>query len=280
MLRSLNELEGYAIGATDGHIGKVADFLFDDEAWVVRYLVVDTGSWLSSRKVLISPIAIGEPSWTNRTLPASITRQQVQNSPDVDTDKPVSRQYELGYFGYYGYYPYYWGTSGLWGASDYPGTLMSGLGRGEPGVEPETLAADRARLAREIDEHRNDDPHLRSVNAVLNYSIEATDGEIGHVQGLLLDERTWGIRYLVVDTSNWWVGQRVLVAPAWIEGISWSERTVSINLTREAIRAAPPYEGAGTLDRAAEYRLYEHYRRDGYFRSASGGPDGAVHKYT
>ena len=137
----------------------VTDFLFDDEAWVVRYLVVDTGSWLSSRKVLISPISIGEPTWTDRTLPASITKEQVKNSPDIDTDKPVSRQYELGYFGYYGYYPYYWGASGLWAASDYPNTLLMGLGRAGADVEPQTVAADRARVAREVDQHRNDDPH-------------------------------------------------------------------------------------------------------------------------
>jgi hypothetical protein len=265
MLRSLNGLEGYAIGAADGQIGHVADFLFDDEMWVVRYLVVDTGSWLSSRQVLISPISIGEPTWTNRTLPVSITKEQVRNSPDIDTDKPVSRQYELGYFGYYGYYPYYWGAGGLWGASDYPGTLMMGLGRSESGVEPQTVAADRARVAREIDRHRNDDPHLRSVNAVMHYHVEANDGSIGHVQGLLLDEETWAIRYLIVDTSNWWLGQQVLIAPAWIDGISWSERTVSINLTREAVKTAPPYNAAGTLGRHEEISLHDHYRRAGYW---------------
>jgi hypothetical protein len=291
MLRSLNELEGYAIGAADGEIGRVKDFLFDDETWAVRYLVVDTGSWLSSRKVLISPIAVGEPTWADRILPVSITKQQVRNSPNVDTDKPVSRQYELGYFDYYGYYPYYWGASGLWGASDYPGTLMTDLGRPRSAVEPQTVAADRARMALEIDQHRNDDPHLRSVNAVMHYDIEATDGGIGHVQGLLLDEQTWAIRYLIVDTSNWWQGQQVLIAPRWIDGISWSERTVSINLAREAIRGAPAYDAAQTLDRAAEFRLHEHYRRTGYwadqvqrenpeFRPVKAVPERAVHKYT
>jgi hypothetical protein len=291
MLRSLNELEGYAIGAADGPIGHVTDFLFDDETWVVRYLVVDTGSWLSSRKVLISPIAIGQPTWTHRTLPVSITREQVRNSPDIDTDKPVSRQYELGYADYYGYFPYYWGASGLWGASDYPGTLMLGLARAPPDIEPRTVAADRAQLAREIDQHRSDDPHLRSVKAVMHYHIEASDGGIGHVQGLLLDEQTWAIRYLIVDTSNWWLGHQVLIAPRWIDGMSWSERTVSINLSREAIKGAPPYHAAGALDRTQELRLHEHYRRPGYwaeevklenpeFRAVKTAPDGAIHKYT
>jgi hypothetical protein len=269
----------------------VTDFLFDDEAWVVRYLVVDTGSWLSSRMVLISPISIGEPTWTDRTLPASITKEQVKNSPDIDTDKPVSRQYELGYFGYYGYYPYYWGASGLWAASDYPNTLLMGLGRAGADVEPQTVAADRARVAREVDQHRNDDPHLRSVSAVMKYHIEASDGGIGHVQDLLLDEETWAIRYLIVDTSNWWLGHQVLIAPQWIQGLSWSERTVSINLTREAVKAAPPYNAAGTLGRHEEMSLHDHYRRAGYWANelklenpqicaVKSAPDGAIHKYT
>jgi hypothetical protein len=123
----LKELEGYAIGATDGALGEVKDFLLDDEAWVVRYLVVDTGSWLSNRRVRISPIAIGKPSWSDGTLRVPMTTEQVRNSPDVDTNKPVSRQYEMGYFGYYGYYPYYRGTSDLWGAGNNPSALQPGV---------------------------------------------------------------------------------------------------------------------------------------------------------
>jgi sporulation protein YlmC with PRC-barrel domain len=231
----LNDLEGYPIEATNGAIGQVTDFLFDDESWVVRYLVVQTGEWLSNRSVLISPIAIGQPTWSYRTLRVPMTTDQVRNSPDVDTNKPVSRQYGLG------------------------------GGHAKEGVEPHTVAADRARVAREVDEHRNDDPHLRSANAVMHYHIKASDGGLGHVQGLLLDEDTWAIRYLIVDTSNWWLGHKVLIAPQWIQGVSWSERTVSIDLTREAIKASPPYDSAGTLHRHEEANLYNHYRRPGYW---------------
>jgi len=265
MLRRLKELEGYAIRATDGVIGQVTDFLFEDESWAVRYLIVYTGNWLSNRTVLISPIAIGQPIWSNRTLRVPMTMEQVRNSPDVDTNKPVSRQYELGYFDYYGYRPYFWGASALWGASDYPGALQAGAGRGESGVEPHTVAADRARVAHEIDQHRNDDPHLRSANAVMHYHAEASDGGIGHVQGLLIDEETWAIRYLIVDTSNWWPGHRVLIAPQWIRGVSWSERRVSLNLTRESVRGSPPYNSAASLHRREEIDLHNHYRRAGYW---------------
>src|SRR5664279_428506 len=123
MLRSMNDLEDCVIHATDGSIGQVKDLYFDDKAWVIRYLVVDTGSWLSSRNVLISPIAIGHPNWTEKVLPVSITKEQVKNSPSIDTDKPVSRQHEMRYLGYYGY-PLYWGGAGLWGGGMYPYIMM------------------------------------------------------------------------------------------------------------------------------------------------------------
>jgi hypothetical protein len=265
MLRSMKDLEGFVVGATDGTIGHVKDFYFDDEAWVVRYLIVDTGTWLSSREVLISPIAIAKPKWSERILPVSLSRAQVKNSPDIDTDKPVSRQYEMEYFGYYGYYPYYWDASGLWGASAYPDTLLTGIGYTGPGVAPHTVEADQARVAREVDQHRNDDRHLRSGNAIGNYHIEATDGDIGHVQGLLLDEETWAIRYLIVNTSNWWIGHQVLIAPQWIRDVRWLDRTVSVTMTRAEVKDAPPYDPAIPLDRGGEIRLHTHYARTGYW---------------
>jgi len=265
MLRRLDSLEGYAIGASDGAVGRVTDFLFDDEAWVIRYLVVYTGSWSSNRTVLISPIAIGQPTWSDGALRVPMTTEQVRNSPDVDTNKPVSRQHELEYFSYYGYRPYYWGGSALWGASDIPGASQADLGRAEVSVGPNTVAENLARVAREVDQHRNDDPHLRSANMVMHHQVKASDGTVGHVQGLLLDEDTWAIRYLVVDAGNWWLGHKVLIAPQWIQGVSWSERTVSINLTREAIKGSPAYDPAGTLHREEEIKLHNHYRRHGYW---------------
>jgi len=265
MLRSVNDLEGYAIHATDGLIGHVKDFFFDDEAWVVRYLVVEAGSWLTSRKVLISPIAIGDPNWTDKVLPVSITREQVKGSPDVDTDKPVSRQHEMEYFGYYGYYPYYWGGAGLWGGGAYPGAMLTGGGYAGSGAGYLTAQAEQARLARDTDGHEIGDPHLRSCKAVMKYHVEASDGGIGHVQGLLLDDETWAIRYLVVDTSNWWLAHQVLIAPRWIQDVSWSEHMVSVDLTRQSVKDAPPYQSAETLDRGGEISLHKHYERTGYW---------------
>jgi uncharacterized protein YrrD len=260
----MKDLKDYAIHATDGNIGHVKDFYFDDEAWVIRYFVVDTGSWLSSRKVLISPIAIGHANWTKKVLPVSITKEQVKNSPDIDTDKPVSRQHEMRHLGYYGY-PYYWGGAGLWGGGAYPGMMLTGYGGvsavpydADPKAQEVYARADEAR-------HRDDDLHLRSCKAVMNYHIEASDGDIGHVQGLLVDEQTWAIRYMIVNTSNWWLGHQVLIAPQWIKSVSWPEATVLIDLTRQAVKDAPPYDSTAQLNRTQETDIHEHYGRPGYW---------------
>ncbi len=263
MLRTLKDLENYEIGATDGSIGEVKDFYFDDHDWVVRYLVVDAGTWLTSRKVLISPRSIHHPDWSQRLLPVSLTREQVKNSPGIDTDKPVSRQYEIDYSSYYGY-PYYWGGYGIWGDDMYPYGMipeypdsMSMRAQREAAGE-EYAAIQRAR-------HRNDDPNLRSCKEVIGYHVHASDGDIGHVEGLLIDEKTWSIRYMVVNTSNWWVGRKVLVAPPWIESVRWADRSVRINMTRDAIQGAPHYDESEELNRHLEMGLYEYYDRPGYW---------------
>jgi hypothetical protein len=250
MLRSVKDLEGCAIGARDGTIGHVDDLYFDDEAWVIRYLVVDTGAWLVGRDVLISPYSVGTPDWGGKVLPVTITREQVKHSPPIETEKPVSRQHEMTYLGYYGY-PYYWGGGGMWGTGGYPGMMLPGSAYAGTYAE---------------DAQRHDDPHLRSCNAVKGYHIHATDGEIGHVQGYLVDERSWAIQYLVIDTSNWWLGHQVLVAPQWALQVSWTDSKVSIDLDRKAIQGAPVYDPTVSLSRDAELGLHRHYGRTGYWR--------------
>jgi hypothetical protein len=266
MLHSTKGLEDYVISATDGEIGHVKDFYFDDDAWVVRYLVVEAGSWLSSRKVLISPISVHHPDWLERTIPVSITQEQVRNSPDIDTDKPVSRQNEEQYMGYYGY-PYYWGGPGVWGDGLYPYAMVPDYGGGSDWIERQRemeagLRAERVR-------HRNDDPHLRSCQAVTGYHLHAIDGEIGHVAGYLIDDDTWAIRYIIVDTSNWWLGHKVLIAPDWITGVQWSNKTVSVVLSRESVKAAPAFDPNIEWSREQDLSLYQHYGRTGYWADST-----------
>jgi uncharacterized protein YrrD len=266
MLRNLKDLQGYALRATDGDVGTVKDFYFDDDRWVVRYLIVETGGWLASRKVLVSPMSLGTPNHDEQVLPVSITREQVRNSPDIDTDRPVSRQHEMDYLGYYGY-PAYWDSVGIWGAGSMPGMLTPEAGLAAP-IAPSragVLEAERAIAAEQAARHRDDDPHLRSCKAVTGYHIKAQDGEIGHVQDWIVDEQSWAIRYLVVDTSNWWIGHKVLVAPQWIREVGWSDKVVAVNMTREAIRSAPAWDSSLPPDRAQEADIYRHYDRTGYW---------------
>jgi len=262
MLRSIKDIENYTISATDGPIGLVKDFYFDDDAWVIRYLVIDAGSWLSSRKVLISPISLHHPKWEEGTLPVSITKEQVKNSPNFDTNKPVSRQNEVQYMGYYGY-PYYWGGGSMWGESIYPYAMdLDAAGYREDWVEREQREIAYFRAEQTL--HRNDDPHLRSCNAVTGYHLHAIDGEIGHVAGYLIDDETWAIRYIVVDTSNWWLGHKVLIAPEWITGVHWPTETVSIELTRELVKDSPAYDPNMEWTRQFDLSLNQHYGRTAY----------------
>lgn len=259
MLRTLKDFEKCAIGAADGDIGHVKDLYFDDGAWVIRYLIVDTGSWLDSRKVLISPISIQKPDWAAHRLLAAISRVQVKDSPDIDTDKPVSRQHEVQYLGYYGY-PMYWGGVGLWGGGMLP-FAMAPAGQVELPLGATARERAFAGAEAERERHRDDDPHLRSCEAVVGYHIHASDGEIGHVEGFLIDDETWAIRYLVVNTSNWWLGHKVLIAPQWIDDVHWSDQSVTVELSRESVKAAPAYDPSAALDRQRETDLYTHYGR-------------------
>ena len=258
MLRRAHDLRKYTIGAVDGDIGTVEDMYFDDVSWTVRYLVVDTGSWLLGRKVLLSPAAVRGSDMAARQVRTDLTRRQVQESPSIDTQKPVSRQHEMDFLSYYGYEPY-WAGPYRWGpyTDPYPIDVPPPMSTGpRQGSVPEEIAA-RER------EHR--DEHLHSARAVTGYGLRATDGDLGHVEDFLVDERDWAIRYLIVDPRNWWPGPHVLIGTDWISGVSWNDATVEVNVSRETVRNAPRWDPSGPFGRDAEARLYGHYGRPGYW---------------
>lgn len=252
MLRSLKSLERYDVSATDGDIGSVADFLLDDQRWVVRYLVVETGDLLERERELISPISFRKVDWSTRRFHVVLTVDAVSNSPSVDVDKPVSRQHERDYFRYYGY-PYYWNAPGIWGTGIYPGSLGD-VGRNETPTEQSDQPAG--------------DVHLRSAGEIRGYHIQGSDDPIGHVADFIVDDETWAIRYLVIDMSNWWFGKKVLLAPQWAERVSWEERMVYVNVTRQAIKDGPEWKSSDDISREYEARLYDYYGRPVYKESA------------
>jgi PRC-barrel domain len=252
MLTNTAHLKGFVIRATDGELGIVDQIYFDDETWAIRYLIVETGGWLSGRRVLISPISVVHTDLQGKRVDVALTKQQVENSPDIDTRKPVSRQHEAEYLGYFGY-PFYWSGPYLWGPEFYPGSLIL-----------PTTATKASGVADKV-RGESADSHLRSTEAVTGYHIEATDGEIGHVDGFAVDDEVWAIRYIEVATRNWWPGKRVLVSPAWIERVSWTDSKVYVGLSRDAIQNAPEYVESMPISREYENGLYFHYGRPPYW---------------
>ena len=256
MLFSMRSLKGYTVTASDGAVGKVQDGLFDDQAWVIRYVVVDAGSWLSSRQVLVSPYAMDTPDTEAKNLPVHISKEQVKNSPGIDTHPSVSRQHEMEFSRYYGY-PYYWGGEGLWGDSVYLSSVSDRTALASSSYARDNAAQAAAATA--------SDPHLRSSTEVLGYHIHALDGELGHVSDVLVEADSWAIRYLVVSTSNWWLGHEVLVPPQWIVGVSWEDRIVDLNVSREKIQGAPRFESTMELNRQQELAFFRHHERPAYW---------------
>lgn len=251
MLHSVRRLRDFTLRATDGEIGAVRDFYFDDARWVVRYLVADTGGWLTGRDVLISPRALGEPDETNGVLPVALMKEQIEQSPDIATDKPIDRQKEGEYYRYYGWAPY-WGGPALWGMDALPMAVLA----------PSAATA----IEEAIEEERaHSDPHLRSAEDVTGYRIKVTDGEIGHVDDFIVDAESWAIRYFVVDTGKWLLaGRKVLLTPDWITEVDWADHSVALDLTKGAIERSPEFDLAA-LNREDEARLHAHYGRRGYW---------------
>ena len=253
MLSNTSSLRGYMLRVTDGEIGNIEDFYFDDEAWTIRYLVVDTGKWLPGRNVLISPISLRSADHDGKKLNVNLTKNQVENSPNIDTHKPISRQHESELYRYYRY-PYYWTGPYLWGPIAYPAEFAI--------TAPETQVREiEAAEKRESSEDR----HLRSTREVTNYYVHASDGEIGHVEDFVVDDESWAIRYIIVDTKNWWPGKKVLVSPPWIKQVSWSESAVYFDVSREAIKTSPEYDPSVRIGRDYEKRLHDHHRRPHYW---------------
>jgi stress response protein YsnF len=248
MLINAKSLKGYKFDSKDGEVGKVKELFFDDLHWAVRYLVADTGNWFTGNEVLISPYAILSIDKEAELIRTDLTRQQIENSPSWDRDRPVSRQYEESFYGYYGY-PMYWGGSFMWGAFPY-------------------ITRDVNEWKTSVKGEYSGDPHLRSTKDVSGHTIQALDGDIGHVDDFVIDDETWAIRYLIIDTKNWWPGKKVLVSPLWIDRLSWAELKVFVNLTRESIKQSPEYSDQALLTRDYETELHRHYNREGYWSEA------------
>lgn len=250
MKHSAKSLIGYTIGATDGEIGKVKEFYFDDQSWTVLYLIVETGNWLNGRKVLISPQALLTPDWENRIFPINLTKEKIKNSPDIDTEQTVSRQHEIEM---YEYYPWtnYWG-GGIWGG----GMDVSGM-----------MTQVQEPLVGEVIQRNStgtsdaDVNHLRSTRIITGYSIHALDGKIGDVEDFIINDISWKVAYMVVDTGHWLPGKKVIISPKLINKIEWDISEVLVNVSEKDIKSSPEYDSGETISDSYEAKLNNYYSK-------------------
>lgn len=242
MMYNLMKMKGFKIEATDGEMGKVADFLFDDMSWTVRYVEVNTGSWLFGRRVLVSPSHISSVILKQEKIQVDLTQKQVENSPDLAADKPVSRQYETTFHDYYGMSPYWFDAGDPY------------MNTGVPEFQEE------------FDEKKDQDPHLRSMNEVTGYSVTTKDDGLGKVDDLLAEQEQWMVRYLLVDTRVLLPGKKVLVSTQWVKDVDWGRKHFVADLEKEQIKQSPEYDDSTPLDREYEAKLHEFYGKAPYWQ--------------
>lgn len=242
MLRYAGDIEGFTIQATDGEIGTIKDFFFDEDEWTVRYLVVKTDGWLTGKRVLLAPAAVDSISWDRDLAEVGVGRRQIESSPDVDEVKPVSRLQELMLARHYGWPRYWLGDP-----------MMGGV---EP-VPPSVLEADTE--ARKEVEEELARAAIRSVDEVRGYLVVAPDGDLGKIRDFALEESDWRIRYLIVDTGGWLSQRRVLMSTRWITGVDWASRRVAVQPERKRVEAAPPWDPSNGVAGDYESRLHAHY---------------------
>ena len=239
MLTKIKALTGYTLHCRDGVIGKVKEFYFDDLHWTIRYLIAETGDWLAGRQVLLSPYALLSVNKTNKQVAIGLTKKQIEESPPLPIDKPISQQFETAYYRYYGW-PSYWGGAYAWGNHPIiirdPEKWKPANSGGKPWI-----------------------PHLSSTVSVKGFHIQALDGEIGHVKDCIIDDRTWAINFMVVDTHNWIPGRIVLISLKWIERVGWDESKVFVNLACAAIKKTPEYAEKSLFTRLFETTLRRRY---------------------
>ncbi len=249
MLQSVNDLKGYDIIASDGEIGSIEEFYFDDASLVVRYLVANTGSWLTGKQNLISPQAITHLDRENRNIHVNLTKEQVTKSPGIDKHQPISRQVEKLVSDYYGD-RYYWDERPNLTAAQLA-SANAAAAFVKASVTSQSAAATLA-----------PDVHLRSMQEIATYHIAALDGEIGEVEDFFVETDDWSIRYIGADTRHLLPGKHVLISTLWLGQINWAMRKVNINLTREQIKNSPDYEKVTEISREYETRLHKHYEQE------------------
>lgn len=239
MLQKIESIIGLSIGATDGEIGKVKDIYFDDETWDVRYLVVETGTWLFGRKVLISPVAIQPSDWSSETLPVNLTQEQIKNSPDIDTERPVSKEQESDLYNYYSWPAY--GGAGM-------GYMTTGMVGGV--IAPGANIDDKT-----PEETHQEDNHLRSIKNIADFQVYTQDGLAGDIDDFFIDNESWNINHLIIKTGDWYSNKKIVLSTKKAGQINWKSADLHISIGTEALVNNPVMEDGQTLNANYERSL-------------------------
>jgi sporulation protein YlmC with PRC-barrel domain len=266
MLHSVDKLQDYEIVATDGHIGKVRGFYFDSDTWEIHYLLVDTSKWLPGRKVLISPVEIQKIDLDNKFLSVNLTQDQIQNSPAIEEDAPISAT--MGDLNAY----YGWRGGRKEGLRPESGFGGKAAGYSDMGLTEASQYEGVTEFGEES-EFAEEDLELRGTQEVMGFYIEADDGDIGHVEDFVIDDEKWTVAFIVIDTKNWWPGKKVLVSPDWIDEIGWDDKRVLVQLSREQIKNSPEYDQDNLPGMDYEQKFYGHYREAGWLEHKEAGFD-------
>ena len=249
MLTPLLDWRGYCLRAIDKDLGSVEDFYFDDRTWTVRYLVADTGNWLPGRKVLIGPETVQSISPEDEAISVNLTSRAVEDSPGIETNLPFSLQKERELRLFFEWREY-------WNDEVFIQPAAAG------GMIPEPKADARPSTAvmdPQVGSQTN--PYLRSANEVEGYTMRASDEDLGEVSGFIVQNETWRIRYLILETGNWLIGKKFLFSPRWVSGIDWSHRIVNLEITRKIFEGAPVYTPGEPIAVEDEQRLYDYYKK-------------------
>lgn len=253
MLVKTSALLNRPVETKNGSLGKTDDVLVDDHSWVTRYLIVNTGSWLVRKKVLVSPLSVAHKAQCEGAISLNLTREELESSPDIDMELPVSRQHEAEYYRHFKW-PYYWTGAGIMGTAAY--------------AHPHAPREDSGPFANMIpdetpEEHQARDSHLRSIRDLKGYSIESADfKDFGHIQDFYIDDRTWAIHYVVLDTGRWLHGKTILLPPEWVQTVQWSERRLQVNLPQNIIQGAPVFDLQKPIEESTEQALHRYYRQN------------------
>ncbi len=256
MLRKANSLIGYKLDAKDDNLGEVDDFYFSTKDWTIRYMVADIGNWFTGRRVLIAQSEMGVPNWEQKLIPVDLTKEQVRDSPDIDLTRPIGREQEASLYSYYGW-PTYWGAPGTLGMG--MGAIGAGVAMGTP-VPPAT----GRRVSDVPDEaeaavYPKGERHLQSMREVTGFNIQGADGSLGSVEDFFVDDHSWNIRYLEIDTSKWLPGRQVLFSPEWVDRVDWDNSKVYTQMTKEQVKNSPEYNRDTMIDQNYESSLHKHY---------------------